>query len=89
MSVSCDPQDLMTASKCMRCIPPGMRDDVIIYLLCQIAEAGSASQSCLVCIGAATEPVADATCDCSIAYNDKNQFWFWDSVTAQWNPVSL
>lgn len=80
----------MEAAKCMRIIPPGMRDEVVIYLLCQILEAGGTSgSSCLVCIGSATSPPNPATCDCSIAYNDQNEFWFWDSVNSIWSPVSL
>lgn len=36
MSVSCEPNDLMQAAKCV-CIPPGKQGDVMIYLLQQIA----------------------------------------------------
>lgn len=90
MSVSCDPKDLMESAKCIRTIPQGMRDAVVIYLLCQIAEAGgTGGGSCLVCIGSAASPPNPATCDCSIAYNDQDQFWFWDSVNSVWNPVAL
>ena len=36
-AVSCDPNDLLLASKCLKCIPAGAQNEVIIYLLSMIA----------------------------------------------------
>jgi hypothetical protein len=33
--MTCDPNTLMEAAKCFRCIPKGMTKEVMIYLLCQ------------------------------------------------------
>lgn len=37
-TISCDPNDLMEAAKCYKCIPAGMQPEVIIYLLNQLLE---------------------------------------------------
>jgi len=37
MAVSCSSNDLLNNSVCLECIPDGLKDDVVIYLLCQIA----------------------------------------------------
>jgi hypothetical protein len=37
MSVNCDPNALLEAARCYRCIPKGMQDEVITWLLCQVA----------------------------------------------------
>lgn len=38
--ISCDPNDLMAAAKCYRCIPKGSLQEVMIYLICQWANGG-------------------------------------------------
>lgn len=47
MAISCDPNDLMQASACYKCIAPGMQPEVIIYLLAQLLNATN---------GASTDP---------------------------------
>ena len=37
--MNCDPQSLITAASCYRCIAKGMLPEVQIYLLCQWAQA--------------------------------------------------
>lgn len=36
MAINCDPNALLEASKCFKCIPPGMQPEVMLYLLAQI-----------------------------------------------------
>lgn len=36
--VNCDPNELMAAAKCFRCIPKGLQRAVQLYLLCQIVK---------------------------------------------------
>lgn len=60
MSVSCDPKDLIVGASSFCCIPKGMRDDVIIYLLCQIANGGASPGTCTFQEGAGS-PVGSAT----------------------------
>ena len=86
---SCDPQDLMAAARCFRCIPAGMMDEVIMFLLCQIANVSLNSQTCLVCIAADGAPTERPTCDCAIAYNDIGQFWFWSASRNSWTLISV
>lgn len=38
MAISCEPNDLLEAAKCFKCIPVGEQMAVQIYLLQQIAE---------------------------------------------------
>lgn len=51
MAISCDPNALMQAAACLRCIPQGDRGAVMISLLCQLSsgprpiEAGVATLS--------------------------------------------
>ena len=35
--MDCDPNSLIEAAKCFRCIPKGMQREVMIYLLCQMS----------------------------------------------------
>jgi hypothetical protein len=35
-TISCEPNDLIEASKCFKCIPTGTQNEVIIYLLNQM-----------------------------------------------------
>lgn len=37
MSIDCDPNALMQAAKCFSCIPKGSQEEVMVYLLAQIA----------------------------------------------------
>lgn len=38
--MNCEPEDLIAAAKCYRCIPRGMQASVQLYLLASIANAG-------------------------------------------------
>lgn len=40
MAISCEPADLVREAKCFKCIPEGMQNEVIIYLLNQILGTG-------------------------------------------------
>jgi len=40
MAISCEPNDLLEASKCFKCIPSGAQPEVIIYLLNEILGTG-------------------------------------------------
>lgn len=37
-TISCEPNDLLEAAKCFKCIPSGMQPEVIIYLLNQMLD---------------------------------------------------
>ena len=37
-TISCEPNDLLEASKCLKCIPTGTQNEVIIYLLNQLLD---------------------------------------------------
>lgn len=41
MSISCDPAELVRASKCFPCVPKSQRRAVRNYLLCQVANVGA------------------------------------------------
>lgn len=68
--ISCDPADLMAASKCMKCIPQGMQLEVVIYILNEILGTGLTpdqlieNAKCFKCIpkGSQMEVIAYLTC---------------------------
>lgn len=55
-TVSCDPNNLVQAAACFKCIPSGAQNEVVIYLLNQILGTGLTPQqlmdasSCYKCI---------------------------------------
>lgn len=84
---ACDPATLVKAATCFVCLTPQQINAVQIQLLCEILHGGgTGGQSCIVCVDADGTPTDPAPCDCSIAYNEVGQFWFWQYLTAQWIP---
>jgi hypothetical protein len=86
---TCDPTILMQEANCFMCLKPNQMQAVMLQLLCEILQGGGSGGTCIVCIAADGAPVDPATCPCSIAYNSIGQFWFWDSLTASWFPISV
>lgn len=56
MAITCTPQSLLESSACFSCIPKGIQQQVMIYLLAQIAEESTdaatlvAAAKCMSCI---------------------------------------
>jgi hypothetical protein len=71
----------MDGARCMVCIPPGKRDAVMIYLLCQLAQgAGISSITCGV-----IDPVTAPTGNCGMYVNiAAGTIWYWDNTTLAW-----
>jgi hypothetical protein len=74
MAVNCsDPNSLMAAAKCMKCIPTGMQPEVIIYLLQQLAgntmtpNQLMTAAKCMKCIPAGAQPEVQTYLLCAIA----------------------
>lgn len=72
MAVSCDPNDLLQAAKCFKCIPEGTQAEVQTYLLAVIA-GGSldpntlmAQAACFKCIPKGMLPEVMAMLLCNI-----------------------
>ena len=86
---TCNVNDLMEDAKCFVCLPMPQQIAIQTQLLCEILEGGGAGQTCIVCIAADGSPTEVGPCDCSIAYNMIGQFWFWNSLTASWIPISV
>ena len=82
------PDELARKAACY-CFDQRTANSVITYLLLQIAGGAQAGGTCIVCVAGSGVPVDPATCPCSIAYNALGQFWFWDSLTASWFPISV
>ena len=91
MSVSCNTDDLIQASACFRCIPPGLIPDVNTFLLCQIANipgGGGSVNACLVAQSGG--PVAPCAYTFGIGYDNDaasptaGSWWFWDATGAAW-----
>lgn len=56
MAVNCDPNALMQAAACYKCIPVGMQQEVMVYLLANLLNSQT---------GASTDPaylIAQAKC---------------------------
>lgn len=72
MAISCEPADLIAASKCFVCVPKGMQNEVIIYLLQQIAGNTQTpnelleSAKCLKCLPPGTLPEIQVYLLCQI-----------------------
>lgn len=72
MAVSCDPNDLIQAASCNRCISHGDEGPVIIYLLQQIAgntmtpDQLMQAASCLRCIPAGIQSEIQTYLLCAI-----------------------
>jgi hypothetical protein len=72
MAIDCDPNALLEASKCMKCIPNGMQPEVIIYLLNQILGTGLTPQQlmdaakCYRCIPNGMQPEVQTYLLCQI-----------------------
>jgi hypothetical protein len=86
---TCDPSSLLEDAKCFTCLPPNQQQAIQTQLLCEILHSGGTGSTCIVCLDEGEEPSDPATCDCSIAYNNSGQFWFWNSLTSSWFPISL
>lgn len=84
MPVDCSASNLVAASSCFCGLSPAQREQVAIYLLCQIANnGGGGGNSCLYC--GDTDPVDPPTCSCALAYNNVDStFWYWDAGAAAW-----
>ena len=82
------PAQLADNSKCF-CMNEQSARGAMIYLLCEMLKGGSSSGTCIICLADDLTPTEPATCDCSIAYNMLGQFWFWNSLTTTWFPISL
>lgn len=83
---SCDPVTLAAAAKCFMCLTPQQQQAIQTQLLCEILQGGGGGTSCIVCVDGALTPTDPAPCDCSIAYNQQGQFWFWHTLSASWIP---
>jgi hypothetical protein len=83
---TCDVQSLVSKANCFMCLTPTQAGAVRLQLLCEILHGGGAGASCIVCVAAGGAPVDPAPCDCSIAYNQLGQFWFWQYLNATWVP---
>lgn len=86
---TCDPVELMQDAKCFTCLTPQQMMAVQTQLLCEILQGGGSGQTCIVCLDGSEAPVDAAPCPCSIAYNMIGQFWFWNSLTSSWFPISV
>ena len=86
---TCDVQTLLDDGKCFTCLPQKQILAIQTQLLCEILHGGGSGTTCIVCLDADGAPVDDAPCPCSIAYNMLGQFWFWNSLTSTWFPISL
>lgn len=73
MAISCDPNALLDASKCFKCIPSGTQSEVMIYLLQQIAGNTETTDQlmdhskCYKCIPAGMQPEVITYLLCQIA----------------------
>lgn len=73
MPISCEPNDLIEASKCMKCIPTGMQQEVITYLLATMARVPIDPQvmidasACLKCIPAGMQAEVQTMLLCVLA----------------------
>lgn len=77
MAVNCDPNALMQAAACYKCIPQGMQPEVMIYLLANIlnAQNGAAvdaatlitQSKCYKCIPTGTQDEVITYLLCQIA----------------------
>lgn len=86
---TCDPESLLADAKCFTSLQPSQLQAIIAQLLCEILTSGGTGETCIVCLEGEETPVEPAPCDCSICYNHYGQFWFWNSLTASWFPISL
>ena len=72
MAVSCDPNALIQASACMKCIPTGQQNEVIVYLLNQILGTDLTPQQlmdaavCYRCIPTGMQPEVQTYLLCAI-----------------------
>ena len=72
-TISCEPNDLMVAAKCYKCIPGGMQPEVIIYLLNEILGTGLTvaqlmeNAKCYKCIPAGMQAEVQTYLLCAIA----------------------
>lgn len=86
---TCNVNTLMADAKCFVCLPIQQQIAIQTQLLCEILQGGGIGQTCIVCIDADGAPTEAGPCDCSIAYNMIGQFWFWNSLTTTWIPISV
>jgi hypothetical protein len=87
---STEPNVLINEARCLQnCIPAGFFPAIIAKLLCDIADVDVTGQTCIVCIAEDGVPTDPAPCDCSLAYNMLGEFWFWNSLTTSWMPISV
>lgn len=74
MAISCDPNDLVQAAACFRCLPPGAQMDVMTYLLAQIAGGSTdpntlmQQAACMKCIPKGMQLEVQTSLLCQIAY---------------------
>ena len=83
---TCDAATLLDDAKCFATLTTNQMQAVQIQLLCEILYGGATGTSCIVCVDGDETPTDAATCDCSIAYNQQGQFWFWHSLSSAWVP---
>ena len=73
MPISCNPNDLLEGAKCMKCIPSGAQNEVIIYLLNQMLTTPKTTQqlldgaNCYKCIPSGMQQEVQTYLLCQIA----------------------
>ena len=70
--ISCDPSVLTEEAKCFKCIPTGMQNEVVIYLLNEILGTGLTAQqlmdnaNCFKCIPNGMQPAIQTYLLCEL-----------------------
>lgn len=85
---TCNVDQLMKDAACFACLSPHEMMTIQTQLLCELLQGGGGG-TCIVCLDDSEAPTEAATCPCSIAYNQIGQFWFWNSLTSSWFPISV
>ena len=86
---TCNVSSLVEDAKCFVGLTPQQMQAVQIQLLCEILNSGGTGTTCIVCVDGDETPTDAAPCDCSIAYNQVGQFWFWHALDAAWKPFII
>ena len=76
------PSELTEAAACYdRCIPKGMQDAVIIYLLDQLASGGGSGGQEVFALSGSDSPVAAPSSGNGVAYNEAGDVWVYSGGT--------
>ena len=87
---SCSPEDLVANSLCYQCIPKGMRESVITYLLCQLANSGGGG-TCAALSGADNPTGLVTPQFIGQLYHNTTDDTYWRSTgltSADWTAIS-